>query len=255
MASLQDVYNDNPYDGDPLDGDEIFLVEETDVPQTQGITVQQFVTKLLDLTINVEEINVGPTDGKRFYQQASIRTEGDDITALLFSSDLSDKGMEIFYKGTSTQNSIKFRATNSEGVGAASILEIKGDEEKVIVKETLEATTKNFLIDHPNPDKTQTHKLRHGSLEGPEHGVYYRGTLDGSAVIDLPEYWPHLVDDTTITVNLTAVGGFQKLYVKTKSVDQIKVGIEGGSASDIHADFTVYAERKDVDSLTVEEEK
>jgi hypothetical protein len=74
-------------------------------------------------------------------------------------------------------------------------------------------------------------------------------------VIDLPSYWQHLVDETTITVKLTPIGGFQKLYVQSKGADQIEVGIEGGSASDIHCDYTVYAERSDVDSLTVEEEK
>ena len=49
-------------------------------------------------------------------------------------------------------------------------------------------------------------KLRHGSLEGPENGVYIRGRLKDNNTIELPDYWTGLVDEKTITVNLTPIG-------------------------------------------------
>jgi len=117
---------------------------------------------------------------------------------------------------------------------------------------TFTANNKNFKIDHPSKDNKI---LRHGSLEGPESGVYQRGTIDSETTIELPDYWPDLVREDSVTVNLTPVAGFQKLYVKSKAADQIEVGIGNGAVEDIHCDYTVYAERKDIPSLVVEEEK
>jgi hypothetical protein len=74
----------------------------------------------------------------------------------------------------------------------------------------LTATTKSFLIDHPTKEGM---KLQYASLEGPENGVYVRGTTDQST-IQLPDYWVGLVDENSITVTLTPVGSFQQLYVE-----------------------------------------
>jgi hypothetical protein len=39
------------------------------------------------------------------------------------------------------------------------------------------AVSKSFLVDHPTPEKkAEGKKLRYASLEGPENGVYFRGT-------------------------------------------------------------------------------
>ena len=107
------------------------------------------------------------------------------------------------------------------------------------------ATTKSFLIDHPTKEGM---KLRYGSLEGPENGVYVRGRLTGNNVIELPDYWTGLVDENTITVNLTPIGKSQNLYVKDIANNTVVVG----GSRDINCFYTVFAERKDVDKLVVE---
>jgi hypothetical protein len=112
--------------------------------------------------------------------------------------------------------------------------------------------SKNFVIDHPNKDE---YNLRHAAIEGPEAGVYQRGTIDSETVIELPDYWPDLVREDSVTVNLTPLESFQKLYVKSKSTTEIEIGIEDKPKSEIRADFTVYGERKDIDPLVVEEKK
>ena len=110
----------------------------------------------------------------------------------------------------------------------------------------LSAATKSFLIDHPTkPD----HKLRHGSLEGPENGIYVRGRCT-SNFIDLPEYWTKLIDPLSITVTLTSIGSHQDLYVV--STTNNKVEIANASAQLINCFYIVYAERVDVDKLIVE---
>ena len=61
---------------------------------------------------------------------------------------------------------------------------------KLQVNGSFAATTKSFVIDHPSKPGF---KLRYGSLEGPENGVYVRGKTN-SYTIDLPDYWVDLVE-------------------------------------------------------------
>jgi len=91
-------------------------------------------------------------------------------------------------------------------------------------------------------------KLRYGSLEGPENGVYVRGKSE-SLVIDLPDYWTGLVDEDSITVNLTPIGSAQQLWVESISDNKIFIGSTNPTAKYF---FTVFGERKDVEKLEVE---
>ena len=113
----------------------------------------------------------------------------------------------------------------------------------------LNAVTKSFLINHPTKEGM---KLRYGSLEGPENGVYVRGKLEGTNVIELPDYWTGLVDESTITVQLTSTGKHKKLYVA--KIDNNKVYIKNASWFSNNTDcfYNVYGERKDVEKLVVE---
>jgi hypothetical protein len=112
----------------------------------------------------------------------------------------------------------------------------------------LNAISKSFVIPHPSiPGKT----LRHGSLEGPEFGVYVRGRLQGS-VIELPDYWINLVDQSSITVQLTPIGSYQKLFVQTIDNNRITIGNGNLLNKTIDCYYTVWAERKDLGKLKVE---
>ena len=106
------------------------------------------------------------------------------------------------------------------------------------------ATSKSFVIPHPTkPGMT----LRHGCLEGPENSVYVRGKT-AESVIPLPEYWTGLVDENTITVNLTpknrklhSVVGISSNIVEIECVD-----------GEVDCYFMILGERKDVVKLEVE---
>lgn len=110
------------------------------------------------------------------------------------------------------------------------------------------ATSKSFLIDHPTKPGM---KLRYGSLEGPENGVYIRGKQRGNR-IELPDYWIKLVDPDSITVTLTPVGKHQKLYVDKIENNAVYVGNDGLFSGEAHYFYVVYAERVDVEKLGVE---
>jgi len=115
---------------------------------------------------------------------------------------------------------------------------------------SLYATSKSFLIDHPTK---VGYKLQYGSLEGPENGVYVRGKLDGR-VIQLPDYWTSLVDMDTITVDLTPIGKFQKLYVDHIDTTTGQIYVDNGAilGGACKCFYTVWAERKDIDKLKTE---
>jgi len=138
-----------------------------------------------------------------------------------------------------------FFASSSPRVGIATndpqyTLEVNG---------SFAATTKSFVIDHPTK---LGKKLRHGSLEGPENGVYVRGKLDGTNLIELPEYWTKLVDPDSITVQLTAIDKGQSLYVEDIRDNKVYVGNSDIYADEIKCFYIVHAERVDVEKLEVE---
>lgn len=110
----------------------------------------------------------------------------------------------------------------------------------------ISATNKSFVINHPTKPGM---KLRYGSLEGPENGVYVRG-ISTSNIIKLPDYWLGLIDYNTITVHLTPIGKNNSHYF-IKCEDN-KVYIGTSLFKKINCFYSIWAERKDVPKLTVE---
>ena len=104
------------------------------------------------------------------------------------------------------------------------------------------AVSKSFDIQHPTkPDM----RLRYGSLEGPENGVYIRGKSKEKIIV-LPDYWTGLVHEDSVTAQLTAIGT-GTIYVDLVENNSIKIG---GTAEEFF--YLIQAERKDIDKLTVE---
>jgi hypothetical protein len=85
---------------------------------------------------------------------------------------------------------------------------------------TISATAKSFNIPHPlYKDK----RLVHGSLEGPEHAIYIRGTIETEekgCLVELPEYWSAMCED--YTVQLTPHGPYT-VYIKEKLKDKVMI--------------------------------
>lgn len=113
------------------------------------------------------------------------------------------------------------------------------------------APFKQFDIPHPTKEG---YRLVHTCLEGPEIGVYYRGNLYDSNIIELPEYWRGLVDSESITVHLTPKKIYQELFYEIIEWGT-KIKVVNNSGSKINCSYIVYAERKDVDKLKIEYEE
>lgn len=150
-----------------------------------------------------------------------------------------------------TSNAISVKNSN-ENIGG--ILNVAGrincawlDAELAIAKAS---PPKGFDMHHPTKPGW---RLTHICVEGPEAAVYYRGKLEGSNMIELPDYWRGLVDAETITVQLTPIGVYQELsYEISDWGTKIKVLNNAGSA--INCSYVVFGERKDVDKIVVEYE-
>lgn len=84
--------------------------------------------------------------------------------------------------------------------------------------------TKNFVEPHPT-DATKL--IRYTSLEGPEAGTYFRGTattVDGFAVITVPETFRWVTDPEGLTVQLTPTGReFALMRVESADLNAIFV--------------------------------
>ena len=117
---------------------------------------------------------------------------------------------------------------------------------------------KPFDIEHPT--KGKGHRLRYACIEGPEVGVYYRGRLKESNVIELPYYWKDLVDENSITVQLQPIGSNQNLVIQEFNNEFIVIA-EDSTNTDLITDLStidcfyhVYGERKDINPLITEYE-
>jgi len=135
------------------------------------------------------------------------------------------------------------RATSITLTGSLNVSGSQNYVGDVNINGTLTATVKSFLIEHPTqPGK----KLQYGNLEGPEHAVYFRGRST-SSIIELPEEWTGLVDEESITVQLTSIGKFQPLYVSNITSTRVEIQVSEPISLNYH--YLIHGERKDIDKL------
>jgi hypothetical protein len=179
-------------------------------------------------------LTIAATDTNTTYSAGT----GLDLGGTTFSVDVSD-----FM--TNGSNNRLVTATGTDGMNAEANLTFDGST--LTVTGHLAATTKSFVIPHPTK-KDMT--LHHGSLEGPEHGVYHRGRLTDKHEIVLPDYWDGLVDENTITVQLTPYGDYQMLFVE--SIENNIIRVENEADEGIDCFFIIHGERKDIGKLEVE---
>jgi hypothetical protein len=117
----------------------------------------------------------------------------------------------------------------------------------VQISGNFKALTKSFKIPHPLDPVNKI--LEHGSLEGPEHGAYQRGTAHGygDVTVSLPDYWSALVEPD-YNIILTSRGNYN-LYIKEQNSDYFVVSKINSEFNNIDLatkfDYLCLGERKD----------
>ena len=144
-----------------------------------------------------------------------------------------------FYNGNSSNYLFYITSTGNVGIGTTS------PGYKLEVNGSFAATTKSFIIDHPTKPGM---KLRYGSLEGPENGVYVRDK-SSSYTIELPDYWTKLVDPESITVQITPYGAPQNIWVSSIADNTVRIASDTPICTYF---YFIQAERIDVEKLEVE---
>jgi hypothetical protein len=229
---------------------------------TTGVTVTNNIVTTTNssggtTTFTVNAITGGTFAGDTITVQGSGTISNISGIRTLYNTDGSLTGNRVVTVGS---NSITFSGASANMVrviytGATlsdKVLESGtggGSNFYVTANGDLSATSKSFLI--PNKLKPG-YMLRHGSLEGPEHGVYVRGKLHNTNKIELPDYWEWLVDESTITVQLTPIGTFQKYLVESISTSEIEISNLENSEN-INCFYIIHGERKDIDKMIVDE--
>jgi hypothetical protein len=184
-------------------------------------------------------------------------------TTLEYKSLSAGSGITISY----STGSISFAATNSGTVGGSgttgtipyfsnsntltdSLITQSGT--MVQVTGNFKALTKSFKIPHPKYPANKI--LEHGSLEGPEHGAYQRGTAKGyvNVTVTLPEYWEYLVENN-YNIILTPRGNYN-LYIKEQYNSYFVVAKVGEVVDyEIIFDYLIIGERKDFKIEVIQE--
>ena len=118
---------------------------------------------------------------------------------------------------------------------------IEGD---VRIKGNLEVEGKKSFVavDPTDPDRL----LVYAALEGPEAGTYLRGTAvtaGGEAVVELPEHFAKVTEADGLTVQLTPLGGWSRLYVAEKSPRRLVVRDAAGRDG-IRFDYLIQGVRR-----------
>lgn len=101
------------------------------------------------------------------------------------------------------------------------------------------AGCKSFDIPHW---KQKGKRIRHICTEGPEAGIYIRGRLKDSNVIQLPEYWDGLVDYDSITVQLQPIGD-RHYHINVIQIDKEKVVVKEADDKPFECFYHVWVAR------------
>ena len=195
------------------------------------------------------------TGGGGTYGVVSLYGENnDEITTLSRSSGgagffriRSDDGDEII---RITQNAAKAGSMsiwNGNDTNNSATISMDGSTGNLALN-----GTKSFRMQHPlDPSK----EIYYVALEGPEAGVYIRGTgelVDGEAIIALPEHFTLVTNDEGITVQVTPLSaGSEGLAVVSKSASKIEVKelMEGRGSYEF--DYIVHGVRTGYENFQV----
>ena len=198
---------------------------------SSGITYFDGTSIVSGSNLTFNPSNNGATTSSALYVNAGSATTG---TAMYVNAGTLAAGNVLVVNGFGTTGKLISGQTSGT------------EKFSVDVNGSLRATTKSFDIPHPTKEGK---RLVYGVLEGPEHGVYHRGTVEGKdkIKIELPEYWHKLVGEN-YSVQLTSWGAYAvHLVEKTENyfIIQLSSNFVMRKLKTIKVDYVVHGARLD----------
>ena len=217
-------------------------------------------------TLNVTAITGGGTGLTNINAGNAFLSSNSAGTALTYRSLIAGSGVTLsidansvtiessgsgFVTGTGTSAYVPLWTDGGTSL-TDSIMQQNGSI--IIVNGSIKALTKSFKIQHPL--KADMY-LEHGSLEGPEHGIYQRGRASGydQVIVELPDYF-HALSENEISVLITPRIN-ANLYVSESNSYSFKVKRINRRflrKEYIEFDYFVIGERTDI-KLSIEQPK
>lgn len=145
--------------------------------------------------------------------------------------------------GSSINSSVMFyNSTNTSFQADPDLKFYPGNTSELYVNGVIQAIAKAFVINHPTKPGM---KLHHGSLEGPEYGIYVRGSVETSykCEINLPDYFNHL---TRADFTVQSSSNSFIPHKITKKNGKIEIKLLFPWVKKINIDYIITSARKDV---------
>lgn len=146
--------------------------------------------------------------------------------------------------GVGINSSIAFYNSTTTNIEADPNLKFfPGSLPELWVNGVVQATAKAFKIKHPCK---QNKYLIHGSLEGPEHGIYQRGSVltHYKKEVIFPDYFKAIINKCNYTVYITS-DSFMPIKVK-KYTNKVKFTLLLPTILPVEVDYLIIAQRTDV---------
>jgi hypothetical protein len=145
--------------------------------------------------------------------------------------------------GTNATERARITNGGNFGIGTSSPSQKLHVNGNAIVSGSLSKGSGSFDIAHPDPDKKDTHRLRHYFVETPSAGgniyKYQIKCKEGNNYIDLPDYFQFLNKDSLVWVN--PFKHFGRAWGEVKDDKKIKIVAEQKGVYNI----LVFGDRKD----------
>ena len=208
----------------------------------------------LDGDDNVERARLSINDGDN---SAFLTLKGPAANKIVkaerVSASAADNGAVRVYAGGSER--AKLEADASSDAGRLVLFDSSGVPTITLDGDTgmiTKSGANGFLVPHPEDPEREIFYL---SLEGPEAGMYVRGTArlrGGKADVQLPRHFALMAQREGITVQLTPNSAdTYGLAAVRKSPQRIEVRELAGGRGDFDFDYVVFAARKDLAPLEV----
>lgn len=172
---------------------------------------------------------------------------------------LDEQGLRIERRASdATSSASQLFAGIDDGAGTGFVELRRADplaveKTMVIDVEGLHTTgVKNFFMDHPEDAGAA---IYYSALEGPEAGVYVRGTTplaSGRASVQLPEHFTHVCSEVGLTAHVTPRSSASRgLAATLVTTSELVIEELSGGVGDYDVDFMVRGVRRGQDPFQV----